>query len=128
MLTVLSVAYPLARVGPDAVGGAEQVLGRLDRALVEAGHRSVVVACEGSEVAGELLATPEAGGALDEATRAEARRRHADAVRAALARYAVDLVHMHGVDFHAYLPPAGVPTIENGVEIERLRAPVGRHG
>ena len=42
-------------VGPDAVGGAEQVLSALDRALVAAGHRSLVVAWRGSEVAGELL-------------------------------------------------------------------------
>ena len=55
-LTVLSVAYPLAPVGPDAVGGAEQVLTRLDRALVEAGHRSIVVAQEGSRTAGTLVA------------------------------------------------------------------------
>ena len=33
-LTVLSVAYPLAPVGPDAVGGAEQILRAIDRALV----------------------------------------------------------------------------------------------
>ena len=37
-LTVLSVAYPLAPVGPDAVGGAEQVLSAVDRALAAAGH------------------------------------------------------------------------------------------
>ena len=57
-LTVLSVAYPLAPVGPDAVGGAEQVLGQLDRALVRAGHRSIVVAQEGSRVADTLVAVP----------------------------------------------------------------------
>ena len=34
-MTVLNVAYPLAPVGPDAVGGAEQVLSALDAALVE---------------------------------------------------------------------------------------------
>ena len=33
-LTILSVGYALAPVGPDAVGGAEQVLSALDRALV----------------------------------------------------------------------------------------------
>src|SRR6058998_755143 len=43
-LTILSVAYPLARVGPDAVGGAEQVLTQLDAALTQAGHRSLVIA------------------------------------------------------------------------------------
>ena len=53
-LTVLSVSYPLAPVGPDAVGGSEQVLSALDHALVAQGHRSVVVACEGSQVAGRL--------------------------------------------------------------------------
>jgi hypothetical protein len=69
-LTVLSVAYPLAPVGPDAVGGAEQVLCRLDAALVEAGHRSVVVACGGSSVRGALVATPPAPGVLDDAAKA----------------------------------------------------------
>ena len=43
-LTVLSVSYPLAPVGPDAVGGAEQILSALDAGLVAAGHRSIVVA------------------------------------------------------------------------------------
>ena len=42
-LTVLSVGYALAPVGPDAVGGAEQILSALDRALVTAGHRSIVI-------------------------------------------------------------------------------------
>jgi hypothetical protein len=54
-LTVLSVAYPFATVGPDAVGGAELVLSALDRALVAAGHGSFVVALDGSDVAGILL-------------------------------------------------------------------------
>src|SRR5437868_846241 len=39
-LTVLNVAYALAPVADDAVGGSEQVLLMLDRALVEAGHHS----------------------------------------------------------------------------------------
>ena len=39
-LSVVNVAYPLAPVGPDAVGGAEQILTSLDRALVESGQRS----------------------------------------------------------------------------------------
>ena len=58
VLTVLSVAYPLAPVGPDAIGGAEQILTALDHALVRAGHRSLVVACAGSRVAGGLVAVP----------------------------------------------------------------------
>src|SRR5436189_6305216 len=51
-LTVLNVAYPLAPVGQDAVGGAEQVVTALDRALLRAGHRSLVIGCEGSSIGG----------------------------------------------------------------------------
>ena len=56
-LRILNVAYPLAPIGPDAVGGAEQVLTMLDAALVRAGHESLVLACDGSRASGELIAT-----------------------------------------------------------------------
>jgi glycosyltransferase involved in cell wall biosynthesis len=110
-LTVLNVAYPLAPVGPDAVGGAEQVLSRLDAALVRAGHRSLVVACEGSVAEGTLLAVPRHRGALTDEVRRAAQELHRAAIERALARWPVDLVHLHGVDFHAYLPPPGVPAL-----------------
>jgi len=110
-LTVLSVAYPLAPVGPDAVGGAEQILTQIDRALTAAGHRSVVVACEGSRVSGELVATPLPDGPIDEDARRVAQARHRLAIAAVLARRHVDLVHMHGIDFHKYLPDADVPVL-----------------
>ncbi|HVW93523.1 MAG TPA: glycosyltransferase family 4 protein [Devosia sp.] len=109
-LTVLSVAYPLAPVGPDAVGGAEQVLSALDRALVAAGHRSIVIACQGSRVSGRLLAVPAETGPLDDSARLRAQARHREAIRLAMARYPVDVVHLHGIDFDTYLPPAG-PTL-----------------
>ena len=35
-LTVVSVAYPFATAGPDAVGGAEQALAAIDSALTRA--------------------------------------------------------------------------------------------
>jgi glycosyltransferase involved in cell wall biosynthesis len=110
-LSVLSVAYPLARVGRDTAGGAEQVLSLLDSTLVRLGHRSIVVAAAGSAVAGELIATPLAEGEITEAARREAHTRHRAAIRRALAEYPVDLVHMHGVDFHAYLPDGGTPVL-----------------
>lgn len=110
-LTILSVAYPLAPVSADAVGGAEQVLARLDRALVAAGHRSIVVAQDGSRVAGELVAVPRVDGLLDEAAKAAAQARHRAAIADSLARFPVDLVHLHGIDFDAYLPPPGPPVL-----------------
>jgi glycosyltransferase involved in cell wall biosynthesis len=110
MLTVLNVAYPLAPVGPDAVGGAEQVLSALDRALVEAGHRSLVIGCEGSRAAGRLIAVPAESGRLDEEAKRRAHRRHRDAIAAARRRWNVDVVHLHGIDFDGYLPEDG-PTL-----------------
>jgi glycosyltransferase involved in cell wall biosynthesis len=110
-LTILSVAYPFAPVGPDAVGGAEQVLSALDQALVAAGHRSIVVACAGSVVAGELLAIPP----IPEAIEGPAREAQYAATRAhiatAVATRAPDLIHLHGVDFAAYLPRPGPPVL-----------------
>ena len=110
-LTVLSVAFPFTPVGRDAVGGSEQVLTYLDEALAEAGHRNIVVACEGSTTMGTLVPVPRPKGILDERARKRAQRRHLQAIVEALDRWPVDLIHMHGFDFHAYLPPAGVPLL-----------------
>jgi glycosyltransferase involved in cell wall biosynthesis len=110
MLTVLNVAYPLAPAGPDAVGGAEQVLWALDRALVEAGHRSIVVGCQGSKAAGVLVETPAETGLLDDLAKARAQNAHRTAIATARARWPIDVVHLHGIDFYAYLPEDG-PTL-----------------
>jgi hypothetical protein len=110
-LTVLSVGFALAPVGLDAVGGSEQILAQLDRALVRAGRRSLVVAPEGSRVAGTLIATPPPPAVLDDAAREAAWAHHRRAIAEALERWPVDLVHLHGLDFDAYLPPAGVPVL-----------------
>jgi glycosyltransferase involved in cell wall biosynthesis len=110
-LTVLSVAYPFAPVSSDAVGGAEQVLARLDAALVQAGHRSIVIACAGSRVAGELVETPPVPRRIDELARERAREAIRESIRSALDQRPVDLVHLHGVDFAGYLPEPGVPVL-----------------
>ena len=47
-LRILSVGYPFAAVDCDPVGGAEQILSRVERAVVAAGHRSMVIAPQGS--------------------------------------------------------------------------------
>ena len=111
MLTVLSVAYPLAPVTPDPAGGAEQVLAQLDRALVAAGHRSIVVAPKGSQVAGELAAIPVAGGEIGDIERLDAQAAVRARVADVLGREKVDLVHLHGLDFADYLPAGGLPVV-----------------
>lgn len=110
-LSILSVAYPLAPVAPDTAGGAEQVLAMIDRTLVEEGHRSVVVARDGSRVAGTLEAIPHPSGVITPEVQAAAHGHTRDAIARVLAGGGVDLVHMHGIDFHAYLPPPGVPVL-----------------
>jgi CelD/BcsL family acetyltransferase involved in cellulose biosynthesis/glycosyltransferase involved in cell wall biosynthesis len=107
VLTILSVAYPLAPASADAVGGAEQILAALDEAIVAAGHRSLVVACDGSKVAGELVALTAFEDPLTSASWVTAHEACRATLQDLLARERIDLVHMHGIDFHAYLPPPG---------------------
>lgn len=107
MLRVLSVAYPLAPVGPDAIGGAEQVLAALDAALVAQGHHSTVIAAEGSTVAGTLVPTPAfpASDAVKPRTwesQIAALQRHQDAA---------GIVHIHSLDFAPLLPHIARPAL-----------------
>lgn len=110
-LSVLSIAYPFAPVGPEAVGGAEQILATLDAALVAAGHRSVVLACRGSRVAGELLALAAPPARIDAEHRLRTYAQLRQIVTGVLAGGDFDLVHCHGVDVAAYLPPRGLPVL-----------------
>ncbi len=111
-MTVVSVSYALAEVGPDAVGGAEQVLAALDRALCRRGHRSIVVAPAGSEVAGQHVASGGGPAAFDAAAREEANARQAAVLRDTLARVRADVVHLHSVDFPALVSACGrTPTL-----------------
>ena len=85
------------------------MLAQLDAALVRAGHVSVV-ACAGSSPAGTLVATPRIR-ADHRSVRRRAHAAHRGAIERALRRWPVDVVHMHGIDFHDYLPPAGPPVL-----------------
>lgn len=110
-LAVLNVGYALAPVGPDAAGGAEQILSALDRGLVAAGHRSLVVAPEGSETAGTLLATQPLPERFTDAARRRAEALQRRRIAEALARFPVDLIHCHGLDFAEHLPEGAAPTL-----------------
>jgi glycosyltransferase involved in cell wall biosynthesis len=119
-LTVLSVAHPFAPVGPCGVGSAERILAELDAALVAEGHRSLVVACAGSLVAGELFSAPMPERALiSQSDRRWHRWRFQAAIDRALSRHRVDLIHMHGVDFDQHVLPPEIPLLVT------LHAPIG---
>ncbi|MBV9395903.1 MAG: glycosyltransferase [Methylobacteriaceae bacterium] len=110
-LTILQVAFPFARVSRDSVGGAEQILAACDAAVMRAGHRSIVVAREGSKVAGDLIPVPGTRRADDPHARAGAHANHREAIDGAISRFGVDVLHFHGLDFDRYLPSEGVPAL-----------------
>jgi glycosyltransferase involved in cell wall biosynthesis len=103
-LTIVSIAYPLVPISFETVGGTEQVVAMLDEALVRAGHRSIVVAPEGSRIAGELVPTPamDPSRPIDKADWDWAYGIHRDVLSGVLKRVEADVVHMHGVDFHTF--------------------------
>jgi glycosyltransferase involved in cell wall biosynthesis len=110
-LSVLNVAYPLAPV-TCAGGGAEQILAQIDAGLEARGHRSLVIAQEGSDVSGRLIAVPPPPAVLSHTAYTQAEQRHLEVIDRVLATERVDIVHLHGVDFYTYLPRhPQVPTI-----------------
>ena len=122
-LTVLSVAYPFAPAGCAAVGGAEQVLSAIDAGLTAAGHRSIVVACQGSDAAGILYDVPlPAGETFDDADRTWVRKRFQAAIDRAIGAHRIDLIHMHGLDFPEYVLPRKIPVLAT------LHLPVSWYG
>jgi glycosyltransferase involved in cell wall biosynthesis len=110
-LTVVLAAYPLALVAPGCIGGAEEIARLIDAGLHAAGHHAIVIAQEGSRVAGTLVPTP----AVDAPYDARARERASESVRRALDyvtnRWAVDVVHFHGIDFPSCVPSAGTRVV-----------------
>ena len=110
-LTILSVSYPLAEVSPGTAGGAEQVLATLDESLVGAGHRSLVLAPVGSRCSGLLIPGPAVPGVLDQQMQQRVRHSYREILQKTLARFPIDVVHLHGLDFLDYLPPAGAPVV-----------------
>jgi glycosyltransferase involved in cell wall biosynthesis len=110
-LTVLNIAYPLAPVSRDAVGGAEQVLFQIDSELVRRGYRSIVIACEDSVVEGELIAIKQFNGVLTERVKKLAHRLMKKAITSVIEDNVINLIHMHGIDFIEYMPQANIPKL-----------------
>lgn len=104
MLTVLTIGYPLAPLAADAVGGAEQIASAIDRALVNAGHRSIVIAPADSSCAGELVPLPIPHSRFSHEAICAAHEACRRAIGEVLQRVAADIVHLHGIDFPLYMP------------------------
>ena len=80
----------------------------LDQNLTSAGHTSIVIAAKGSKIKGTLIPSPPARGKLTDAAREAGRAAHRRLIAEALAKYPIDrLIHLHGLDFHTYVPTHG---------------------
>lgn len=110
-LSILNVGYPFARVGRDAVGGAEQVLCQLDAALVRAGHDSLVIAPAGSSTSGRLFPIDPVEGRIDEQVRAAVHDEVRHTIEHVLSDEPIDVIHLHGIDLTHYLPRSEVPQL-----------------
>src|SRR3954454_19270253 len=106
-ITVVSVSYPLAPVGPGAGAGAEQILTQLDRELCRNGHRSIVIAPSGSRGAGTHVVSGPVPSAFDSGARIAATRLQTEILRRTLAGVRPDVVHLHSVDFSESLAACG---------------------
>jgi glycosyltransferase involved in cell wall biosynthesis len=103
-LTIALVAYPLALVAPGCVGGAEEVVRLIDEGVHAAGHHGIVIAQEGSRVAGTLVPTPAVAAPYDSRAREHAAESARRAIEYVIDRWAVDVVHFHGIDFPSCVP------------------------
>ncbi len=83
----------------------------VESGLVTAGFSSLVAAHAASQVSGRLLGVDVPGGLLTEAVRVGVERRLQESIDAAFAHAPVQLVHMHGIDFHRYRVPTDVPVL-----------------
>jgi glycosyltransferase involved in cell wall biosynthesis len=110
-LTILTVSYPFAPVAARVAGGAEQIVAALDNALVTHGWQSVVVAHAGSHVTGHLVGVSVPDSLITPGLRSEVESRVQSSIDRVLACFPVDLVHLHGFDFHRYHFPPHLPVL-----------------
>ncbi len=79
--------------------------------MAERRIESLLIASEGSEVAGRLWPTPAASDNITESERSEAQRQHKRTIETVLASERVDVIHFHGLDFGAYVPDTNSPKV-----------------
>ena len=110
-LTILTIAYPFARLGPDAVGGAEQIATALDAAISANGWESIVVAHADSRAAGSLIETSVPDGVIAPELREAVEHSQQANIDRALATYPVDVIHTHDFHFHRYRISRDLPVL-----------------
>jgi glycosyltransferase involved in cell wall biosynthesis len=109
-MRILYVAYPLLPVTDDSAGGAEQMLFLLEAEISRRGHQTTVAACDGSHVAGELLATGAASDGNDRLEQREAE--HSAHIMQYLRRgNRFDLIHDKSHSFWRHAREVTIPVL-----------------
>jgi glycosyltransferase involved in cell wall biosynthesis len=78
---------------------------------VRSGNKSLVLAPAKSKTCGLLIPAQVPLGVLDERAKRESRNEFRKLLNRARHAFQVDIVHMHGIDFHNYLPGGELPVI-----------------
>ncbi len=109
--TILSVAYPFAKISEKTAGGAEQILKTLDQAITMSGNRSIVLAQRGSLVSGEIIECDSECNRIDDFTKTKIYKEYLFKLTHILRERKIDLIHFHGLDFAQYFPSAHFPSL-----------------
>jgi glycosyltransferase involved in cell wall biosynthesis len=112
-LRVLFIGYSLLPISERSCGGAEQVLLMVESQIHHRGHATVVAACSGSRVAGELFATGDPPCDTDSFERRN--REHISRVLEFIYHcqqsQPFDLIHDHGGSFWRHATAVDVPVL-----------------
>lgn len=108
---VLHIAYPLAPVNNNTAGGAEQVVYLIDKALTETNNNSYIIACSGSSPHGRLIESETISEPFDDYKVEQLHRRLNKFIEEVLSINHFDIIHMHGIDFHSYIPDTDTPIL-----------------
>jgi glycosyltransferase involved in cell wall biosynthesis len=108
-MNILFVSYPMLAVSDASCGGAEQMLWTLEREMALRGYETAVAACEGSRVAGRLIATGVAPTVVDAFEQRAAE--HCTAVIEAVRAGEFDLVHDKSGFFWRHAGELKVPVL-----------------
>lgn len=109
--TILSIAYPFSPVCEETAGGAEQILLTLDKAIIEKGWQSIVVAAKGSKINGKLIEVPITKKLITKEYRSEIYTFIKSKILNLLSSEKISLLHFHGIDFTEYIPFTSIPIV-----------------
>jgi glycosyltransferase involved in cell wall biosynthesis len=109
--SILNVASPFASISDDTNADSGRIMARIERAVVDAGAQSLVIASLDSNVCGTFIPVPTIKGTITPQQQQVVWNSCRQTIERVLHEYDVDLIHFHGSDFHRYLPEVRLPKL-----------------